>query len=70
MKIRKLRVSKAQDKLQTALDSLMGKYDSDEFTISVPDMSDQDQELYLALDNAIQLMLEISSAIDDTVIEV
>ena len=70
MKIRKLRVSKAQDKLQTALDSLMGKYDSDEFTISVPDMSDQDQELYLALDNAIQLMLEISSAVDDTVIEV
>ena len=69
MKIRKLRVSKAQDKLQTALDSLMGKYDSDEFTISVPDMSDQDQELYLALDNAIQLMLEISSAIDDTVID-
>ena len=70
MKIRKLRVSKAQDKLQTALDSLIGKYDSDEFTISVPDMSDQDQELYLALDNAIQLMLEISSAVDDTVIEV
>tara|TARA_B110000091_G_scaffold188025_1_gene209581 strand:- start:774 stop:986 length:213 start_codon:yes stop_codon:yes gene_type:complete len=70
MNMRKSRVSKAQDKLQTALDSLMGKYDSDESTISVPNMSDQDQELYLALDNAIQLMLEISSAVDDTVIEV
>lgn len=66
--INKSRVRQEKKELQAQLDTVLNKYNADEFTIVPSEMSEVDNALYLALDQSIRLYHDILSTTTDTVI--
>lgn len=58
-KVTYTQVKAAKDQANKALDLIAKKYNADQFTIDCTKMSDEDYQVYVAIDDAIQKLKQI-----------
>jgi hypothetical protein len=69
MSINKTRINSTKVSLQAQINAIHEKYSVDAHTIEMGELSLEDQSLYLALDESIQLYNEILRSTQDVVIK-